>query len=82
MGGTLIATPYGTTKDSILKATWKYTGYGIPIDGGTFGFHNGSIFNSMRPPINNKNKNFSGEYVNSDYPFINVDQYKNCHYWI
>ncbi len=81
VGGTLIAVPYGTSKDSILKAKWKFTGYGIPVDGGTFGFHNGSMFNYMANKTV-KGKQIFGEYINSEYTFLNVDQYKSGHYWI
>ncbi len=76
VGGTLIAVPYGTTKDSILKATWKFIGYGIPVDGGTFGFHNGTMFDYIRSGLTtktkskNKNIKYFGEYVNSVYDYL------------
>ena len=80
VAGSLIAVPYGTSKDSILKAKWIHTDYGIPVDGGTFGFHNGTMFDHLRIKI--PKKKLFGEYVNRDYGFINNNQYKKDHYWI
>jgi hypothetical protein len=80
VGGSLITVPFGTSKDSILKAKWVYTNYGIPVDGGTFGFHNGTIFDFLRTKISKKK--LFGEFVNRDYGFINSNQYKKDHYWI
>ena len=80
VAGTLIAVPFGTSKDSILKAKWKLTNYGIPVDGGTFGFHNGTMFDYMRTKT--PKKKLFGEYVNSDYSLVNSNQYVKDHYWI
>jgi hypothetical protein len=80
VAGSLIAVPYGTSKDLILKAKWKSTNYGIPVDGGTFGFHNGTMFDYLRSKISKKQ--LFGEYVNRDYGFLNSNQYKKDHYWI
>jgi hypothetical protein len=65
IGGTLIAVPYMTPKTKILKALWQYTGNSISVDAGTFGFHNGTIFNYLKL-TKSKNKKF-GENINSNY---------------
>lgn len=72
IGGSLIAVPYGTKKIDIYNAKWTHANYYVHVEGGTFGFHNGTIFdfiNTMKDGL-------------LMYTKLNGQQYKKNHYWI
>lgn len=73
--GTLIAAPCGTSKETILNGKWKYVGYAVDVDGGVFGFHNGSMFNIMKSEKAFKKLNAYREYFD-----ISMSQFKKNKY--